>query len=92
MNTTKLLGISIAIGAALTLVPFGVPSWKWAIELADWPLLLVHRHASGWLPPNAGERAMSLLLINVAAWSVLACLGMLAGHFMFGRHRESRLS
>jgi hypothetical protein len=55
----------------LTVIPFFLPYpsvglWK----LLNWPMLLVDRPHTGWLPLNAGRRVISLFLINVSARAI----------------------
>jgi hypothetical protein len=64
----------------LTLIAFVLPiSWRMTVRLLDWPMLLVDRRRIGWLPLNAGNRVVTLLLVNIAGWalslSILWALG-----------------
>ena len=61
----------IIAGVVLTVCPFFLPlAWRRVDEFLDWPMLLVDwRHAT-WLPRNAGNRVISLLLINVMGWAL----------------------
>jgi hypothetical protein len=55
----------------LTLTPFFLPlTWQRLLEVLDWPMLLVDRPHSNWLPYNAGNRVILLFLINVAGWAI----------------------
>jgi hypothetical protein len=58
-------------GIALTLVSFFLPiSWQKTAEFFHWPMLLVDRPDTNWLPLNAGNRVITKFLINVVGWAL----------------------
>jgi hypothetical protein len=62
--------LAVVVGVALTLVPFFLPNpGQKVAELFHWPMLLVDRPGANMLPLNAGERVITLFLINVAGWA-----------------------
>ena len=61
----------IAAAVALTLCPFFLPlASRRADEFFDWPMLLVDWRHAIWLPRNAGNRVIVLLLIDVMGWAL----------------------
>jgi hypothetical protein len=67
------LGIGmIAAGIGLTLIPFLLPlSWRSVQLFLDWPILLIDRPHTSWLPLNARKHLTTLLLINIGGWALL---------------------
>jgi hypothetical protein len=81
----------IAAGVILTLCPFFLPfAWKRVDEFLDWPMLLVDWSHATWLPRNAGNRIISLLLINVMGWALSLCVFWGAARLAF--QKEGRVS
>jgi hypothetical protein len=63
--------VAIGAGIGLTLGPFLLPmSWNNATRFFQWPMLLVDRPHSNWLPLNAGNRLIVLFLVNVTGWAI----------------------
>jgi hypothetical protein len=63
--------LAVGGGIGLTLGPFLPPiSWNNATRFFHWPMLLVDRLHSNWLPLNAGSRLIALFLVNVTGWAI----------------------
>jgi hypothetical protein len=75
----KLLG-SLGFGILVTIFPFLLSGLFWAdsfkriVAFIDWPMLAIQSHFGRLLPQNAGERAITFLLINIASWTLIAYL------------------
>ncbi len=72
--TIKHIAIALAVGIALTSMPFILPLSMKTWPLFHWPLLLVDRHFNNWIPLNAGKRTITLFATNVAVWALLSIL------------------
>ena len=67
----RLATLAVVAGIALTLVPFFLPiSWQTTAEFFHWPMFLVDRPDTNWLPINAGNRVITKFLINVVGWAL----------------------
>jgi len=90
-KTAKKVGIlafgTFTAAVVLTLCPFFLPlSWRRVDAFLDWPMLLVDWRHADWLPRNAGNRVITLLLINVTGWAL--SLSVVCGAVIWARQKE----
>jgi hypothetical protein len=79
----RLATLAVVAGIALTLVPFFLPiSWQKTAEFFHWPMLLVDRPGTNWLPLNAANRVITKFLINVVGWALAFVVFWRAGRIL----------